>query len=47
MSFGKESAESPRKVDLYAALLLAHEALYDYRTRGKKVRQRTGRGYFL
>ena len=47
VSFGKESAESPRKVDLYAALLLAHEALYDYRTRGKKVRQRTGRGYFL
>jgi phage terminase large subunit-like protein len=47
VSFGKESAESPRKVDLYAALLLSHEALYDYRTRGKKPRKRTGRGYFL
>ena len=47
VSFGKESRESPRKVDLYAALMLAHEALYDLRTRGKKARQRTGRGYFL
>lgn len=47
VSFGKESAESPRKVDLYAALMLAHEALYDLRTRGKKQKVRTGRGYFL
>jgi hypothetical protein len=47
VSFGKESRESPRKVDLYAALMLAHEALYDLRTRGKKSRRRTGRGYFL
>lgn len=48
VSFGKESAESSRKVDLYAALMLAHEALHDYRTRGKKPeRKRTGRGYFL
>ncbi len=47
LSFGKESRESPRKVDLYAALLLAHEALYDLRTRGKKEKKRTGRGYFL
>jgi hypothetical protein len=47
VSFGKESRESPRKVDAYAALMLAHEALYDLRARGKKVRARSGRGYFL
>ena len=47
VSFGKESRESPRKVDLYAALMLAHEALYDLRTRAKKARKRTGRGYFI
>ncbi|WP_241695035.1 terminase [Streptomyces sp. C] len=47
VSFGKESRESPRKVDAYAALMLAHEALFDLRARGKKVRQRSGRGFFL
>jgi phage terminase large subunit-like protein len=47
ISFGKESKDSPRKVDLYAALMLAHEALHDLRTRGKKQKTRTGRGYFL
>ncbi|MFE0964069.1 MULTISPECIES: terminase [Streptomyces] len=47
ISFGKESRESPRKVDAYAALMLAHEALYDLRARGKKVRARSGRGYFM
>ncbi|MFI7598301.1 hypothetical protein [Actinoplanes sp. NPDC049681] len=48
VSFGKAGGrESPRKVDLYAALMLAHEALYDYRTRGRKDRPRTGRGYFI
>ncbi|MEO7897025.1 MAG: terminase [Pseudolysinimonas sp.] len=47
LSFGKESADSPKKVDLYAALMLAHEALYDLRTRGKKTKKRTGRGYFM
>ncbi|WP_432482584.1 terminase [Kineococcus esterisolvens] len=47
LSFGKESRESPRKVDAYAALMLAHEALHDLKTRGKKTRKRTGRGYFL
>jgi hypothetical protein len=47
ISFGKESRESPRKVDAYAALMLAHEALFDLRARGRKVRRRTGRGYFL
>lgn len=47
VSFGKESRESTRKVDLYAALMLAHEALTDLTTRGKKVRERTGRGWIL
>ncbi|QDP44209.1 terminase large subunit [Streptomyces phage Celia] len=47
ISFGKESKDSPKKVDAYAALLLAHEALIELRARGKKVRKRTGRGYFL
>jgi len=47
VSFRKESRESPRKVDAYAALLLAHEALHDLRTRGKEEKTRTGRGYFL
>ena len=48
LSFGKESRESPRKVDLYAALMLAHEAYHDVKTRGKKPKkQRTGRGWFM
>ncbi|WP_394615892.1 hypothetical protein JNUCC0626_40180 [Lentzea sp. JNUCC 0626] len=47
LSFGKETADSPRKVDIYAALMLAHEALHDLRTRGKKTKKRTGRGYFI
>ncbi|WP_329289544.1 terminase [Streptomyces pseudovenezuelae] len=47
LSFGKESKDSPRKIDAYAALMLAHEALYELRARGKKVRKRTGRGYFM
>ncbi|MET9861970.1 terminase [Streptomyces smyrnaeus] len=47
ISFGKESKDSPKKVDAYAALLLAHEALIELRARGKKARKRTGRGYFM
>lgn len=47
VSFRKESRESPRKVDAYAALMLAYEAMSDYRVRGKKVKERSGRGYFL
>jgi phage terminase large subunit-like protein len=47
VSFSKESPESPKKVDAYAALMLAHEALTDYRTRGKKEKPRTNRGYFF
>ena len=47
VSFGKESRESPRKVDLYAALMLAHEALHDLRTRGKREKPRTGRVWMI
>ena len=47
VSFSKESPESPKKVDAYAALMIAHEALTDYRTRGKKETVRTNRGYFF
>ncbi|OKI45104.1 terminase [Micromonospora sp. CB01531] len=45
VSFGKASEE--RKIDAYAALMLAHEALHDLRTRGRKVKPKTKRGYFL
>jgi len=47
VSFSKESPESPKKVDAYAALMIAHEALTDYRTKGKKEKVRTNRGYFF
>lgn len=36
LSFGKESKTSSRKVDAYAALVLAHEALSVYLDRGRK-----------
>lgn len=48
VSFGKESKDSPRKVDAYAALMLAHEAMNDYRTGNKKVKKPSGkRAYFM
>lgn len=47
VSFGKESRESPRKVDAYAALLLAHEALMDLRAKGKPDRRGGSRVYFM
>lgn len=47
VGFGKESRESPKKVDLYAALMLAHEALHALRTRGKPKKERTGMGFFF
>lgn len=47
VSFGKESRESPKKVDAYAALVLAHAALSDYRQRGKKEPRRSNRAWFL
>lgn|SRR5690625_2234768 len=48
-SFGKEGRNSSRKVDAYAALMLAHEALNQYLERGShkpEKRQRTGRVAF-
>ena len=36
ISFGKEDAKSPRKVDAYAAWMLAHEAMCDIRNMTKK-----------
>lgn len=47
VSFGKESRESPKKVDAYAALLLAHAAYNDYRQRAAKDKQRTGQAWFF
>ena len=47
VSFDKESRDSPRKVDAYAALMLAHEAAVQYRIVGKERKVRTGMGYFL
>ena len=44
--FGKDSPDSPRKIDAYAALMLAHEAMTEYRTSGKKQTNRTGRVWF-
>jgi hypothetical protein len=47
VSFRKESRESTRKVDAYAAMMLAYLAATEYRNRGKKIKIKTGRGYFL
>lgn len=48
MSFGKESRESLRKVDAYAALLLAFIALNKYLESGKKPDKKSlKRGWFL
>jgi phage terminase large subunit-like protein len=44
--FGKESRETPKRVDLYAALMLAHEAYCDVRIKNAEA-QRSGRSYFL
>ncbi|WP_159795666.1 terminase [Puerhibacterium puerhi] len=44
VSFSKESPDSPKKVDAYAALMLAHKAASDIAARGKEAkRERTGR----
>lgn len=47
VGFGKESRESPNKVDLYAALMLAYTAYSDLRTRGPVEEERSGEGWFL
>jgi hypothetical protein len=38
ISFGKESPDSPKKVDAYAALMLAYKAAHDLAARGKEVK---------
>ena len=44
VGFGKESPDSPKKVDAYAALMLAHQAAFDIAARGKEApRERTNR----
>jgi len=43
LSFGKESAGSDKKVDAYAALLLAFECLNDFRTKKQPDEKRGGR----
>lgn len=47
VSFAKESRESQKKVDLYAAFMLAHEAAWDIQVRGRELKERTGRAYFF
>ena len=45
-SFGKESRESKKKVDLYAGMMLAYTCVRDFELRGKEKR-RGGRGWFM
>lgn len=49
VSFRKEHRESKRKVDAYAAMMLAHEALSEYLIHGHKKDEpkKLRRGYFL
>lgn len=51
VSFGKVTRGSRRKIDIYAALMLGHEALLKYEQKSSKdnakKKKRTGRGYFL
>ena len=47
LSFRKESKDSPKKVDAYAALVAAYSALNDYRQKGKKEKPRTGQVWFF
>jgi hypothetical protein len=43
VSFSKESPDSPKKVDAYAALMLAHKAASDLAARGKEVKPITAK----
>lgn len=47
VSFRKESRSSPKKVDAYAALMLAYTCLRDFETKGKEEAPRTGRAWFF
>ena len=46
VGFSKESPESARKVDAYAALVLAHAAFADYRAKDKG-KPKTGRAWWI
>lgn len=45
--FRKISRESPRKIDAYAALVLAHEAMNKYLIKGKKPENKGSRVWFF
>jgi len=45
--FRAESHDTTRKVDAYAAWMLAHEALHRYLTNGRPQKKKTGAGYFM
>lgn len=47
VSFMKESRESPRKVDLYAALMLAYQALLDFERKHEDEEEEGANAYFL
>lgn len=42
ISFGKESPDSPKKIDAYAAMMLAYKAASDLPARGREVKSTTG-----
>ena len=46
VGFSKESPDSARKVDAYAALVLANAALNDYRAKDKG-KPKTGRAWWI
>lgn len=45
--FRKDTPDSSRKIDAYAAWLLAHEALHRYLTKPLPEKKKTGAGWFL
>ena len=47
LSFRKESKDSPKKVDGYAALVAAYSALDAYRQRGKHDKPRANQAWFF
>lgn len=48
VTFGKETeGSSIHKIDAYAALLLAHEALHDFRTKAREAPTKSGAVWFM
>lgn len=45
--FRKESQDTTRKIDVYAAWMLAHEALHRYLTGGKPEKPETGNNFYF